>query len=141
MTSCTPLSDHIEDHDKMRRLDVTSGTPRTALSVISDPRRSHTRRPGLEHDSDRTGVVQDFAPFQRSIGPTRRRVAEGTLARIPLPFLPVCSYTSARAVVVVEGAPVRFYLTETAAMIIFGPLLVIAGICFICWLLSRSRTR
>jgi hypothetical protein len=34
-----------------------------------------------------------------------------------------------------KARPSDLYLTEAAAMIIFGPLLVIAGICFICWLL------
>jgi hypothetical protein len=34
-----------------------------------------------------------------------------------------------------KARPSDLYLTETTAMIIFGPLLVIVGICFICWLL------
>jgi hypothetical protein len=53
----------------------------------------------------------------------------------PLPLSPTLGYTSGRAVVVVEGATVRPFLTETIAMIIFGPLLVIAAIGFFCWLL------
>jgi hypothetical protein len=53
----------------------------------------------------------------------------------PLPIPLILGYTSGRAVVVVEGATVRPFLTETIAMIIFGPLLVIAAIGFFCWLL------
>jgi len=44
-------------------------------------------------------------------------------------------YTRRRAVVVVEGATVRPFVTEISTMLIIGLVLSVAGIGFLCWLL------
>jgi hypothetical protein len=55
--------------------------------------------------------------------------------RFPLPKRVEFGYTSHRALVVVDGAPVRPILTEAAAMIVFAILGSLAAIGVLCWLL------
>jgi hypothetical protein len=55
--------------------------------------------------------------------------------RFPLPPFITFGYTRQRAVVVVEGATVRPFVTETSTMLVIGLLLSVACIGFFCWLL------
>lgn len=49
-----------------------------------------------------------------------------------LPPTKQVSYTTIRAVVVVEGATVGFHRTEATTMFLFAPFLVIGAIAFFC---------
>ena len=53
----------------------------------------------------------------------------------PLPSLPVFSYTSDRAVVVVEGATVTSFVTEVTTMLVIELILSMFGIGLFCWLI------
>lgn len=55
--------------------------------------------------------------------------------RFPLPARPIFGYSFDRAVVVVEGATVRRFLTETTTMIILAILASLAVIGALCWVL------
>jgi hypothetical protein len=62
-------------------------------------------------------------------------VPEEIPPRFPLPPFITFGYTRQRAVVVVEGATVRPFVTETSTMLVIGLLLSVACIGFFCWLL------
>ena len=52
-----------------------------------------------------------------------------------IPNRPHLGYREARAVVVVEGATVRPFVTEVSTMLILGIVLSVVGVGFFCWLL------
>jgi len=49
-------------------------------------------------------------------------------------------YPEVRAVVVVEGATVRPFVTEVSTMLIPGIVLSVVGVVFFCWLLFTLAT-
>ena len=83
-------------------------------------------------------------PSSLSITPSARSNLEGatvtpsgaeTRTGFPLPPPIVFGYTPQCAVVVVEGAPVRPFVTEISTMIIIGIVLSVFDLGFFCWLL------
>ena len=88
--------------------------------------------PCNEFDAD-AEIVAEIDPFD--VGRLAEQLRWRRSVRFPLPKRGEFDCTPPRALVVVDGAPVRPILTEATSMIVFAILGLLAAIGVLCWLL------